>query len=94
MTTIKINKLTKEQHAVAREGGTEAPFSGKYNNEKRTGIYLCVSCDQELFDSKSKLLVWQGKGYGGINEYMENRDERINLFVSEILKNYPPVNES
>ena len=48
----------------------------------------------DIIDSKSKLLVWQGKGYGGINEYMKNRDERINLFVSEILKNYPPVNES
>ena len=48
----------------------------------------------DIIDSKSKVLVWQGKGYGGINEYMNNRDERINLFVSEILKNYPPVDES
>lgn len=48
----------------------------------------------DIIDSKSKLLVWQGKGYGGINEYMKSRDERINLFVSEILKNYPPDNES
>ena len=48
----------------------------------------------DIIDSKSKLLVWQGKGYGGISEYMKNRDERINLFVSEILKNYPPVSES
>ena len=48
----------------------------------------------DIIDSKSKLLVWQGKGYGGINEYMKNRDKRINLFVSEILKNYPPVDES
>ena len=48
----------------------------------------------DIIDSKSKVLVWQGKGYGGINEYMNKRDERINLFVSEILKNYPPVDES
>ena len=48
----------------------------------------------DIIDSRSKLLVWQGKGYGGINEYMKNRDERINLFVSEILKNYPPADES
>ena len=54
MTTIKKNKLTEDQYAVAREGATEPPFSGKYNNEKRTGIYLCVSCDQKLFDSKTK----------------------------------------
>jgi len=47
----------------------------------------------DIIDSKSKLLIWQGKGYGGINEYMKNRDERINLFVSQILKNYPPIEE-
>ena len=25
-----------------------------YNDEKRKGIYLCVTCDQKLFDSKTK----------------------------------------
>lgn len=54
MTTIKYNKLTKEQYAVAKEGATEPPFSGIYNDEKRIGVYLCVSCDQKLFDSKTK----------------------------------------
>jgi len=54
MTTIKRNKLTNQQFAVAREGATEAPFSGVYNDEKRKGIYLCVTCDQKLFDSKTK----------------------------------------
>ena len=28
------NKLTDTQYAVAREGATEAPFSGIYNDEK------------------------------------------------------------
>ena len=54
MTTIKKNKLTDKQYAVAREGATEPPFSGIYNDEKRQGIYLCVTCDQKLFDSKAK----------------------------------------
>ena len=44
----------------------------------------------DFVDAKTKLLVWQGKGYGGINEYSKNRDERIQTFVTEILKNYPP----
>ena len=34
MTTIKKNKLTDDQYAVAREGATEPPFSGAYNYEK------------------------------------------------------------
>lgn len=44
----------------------------------------------DLIDAKTKLLVWQGKGYGGINEYSDKRDERIQTFVTEILTNYPP----
>ena len=44
----------------------------------------------DFIDAKTKMLVWQGKGRGGISEYSKNRDERIGLFVSEILKNYPP----
>tara|TARA_A200000159_G_scaffold111990_1_gene105024 strand:+ start:121 stop:645 length:525 start_codon:yes stop_codon:yes gene_type:complete len=44
----------------------------------------------DLIDAKSKQLVWQGKGKGGISEYTKNRDERIGIFVAEILKNYPP----
>ena len=54
MTTIKRNKLTDDQYAVAREGATEPPFSGAYNYEKRKGSYLCVTCDQKLFDSEAK----------------------------------------
>ena len=45
----------------------------------------------DMIDAKTKNLVWQGKGYGGITEYSKNRDERIRNFVTEILSNYPPV---
>lgn len=43
-----------------------------------------------LIDAQTKQLVWQGKGRGGINENFKNRDERIALFVEEIVENYPP----
>lgn len=43
-----------------------------------------------IIDATTKQLVWQGKGKGGINEFMKNRDERITLFVEEIVQNYPP----
>jgi hypothetical protein len=44
-----------------------------------------------VIDGVSKQLIWQGKGRGGIQENMKNRDERISLFVQEIISNYPPV---
>ncbi len=47
-------KLTEEQYRVCRLGGTEAPWSGKLNDEKRAGVFYCVCCDSPLFDSRSK----------------------------------------
>ena len=43
-----------------------------------------------IIDATTKQLVWQGKGRGGIDENTKNRDERISLFVKEIVENYPP----
>ena len=58
---------------------------------------ISTSTRGELFidfiDVKSKRLVWQGKGYGGISEYSKNRDEKIDAFVQAILNTYPPEKE-
>lgn len=46
--------LSPEAYAVTRQHGTERPWSGAYNDEKRKGVYACVCCGQELFDSDTK----------------------------------------
>ena len=46
--------LTPEQYHIAREKGTEAPFSGRYHNFKGQGKYYCVCCGEELFSSETK----------------------------------------
>jgi peptide-methionine (R)-S-oxide reductase len=46
--------LTSEQFQVTRKKGTERPFSGKYNDFKEKGTYVCVCCDNPLFRSEDK----------------------------------------
>ncbi|AJG15028.1 MULTISPECIES: peptide-methionine (R)-S-oxide reductase MsrB [Pseudomonas] len=46
--------LDPEQYQVCRLKGTERPFSGKYNSERRDGIYHCICCGLPLFDAQTK----------------------------------------
>jgi peptide-methionine (R)-S-oxide reductase len=47
-------ELSPELYQVARKGGTEAPFTGKYVNEHAKGMYKCAVCGAELFSSDTK----------------------------------------
>jgi len=47
-------QLTPEQYRVTREGGTEVAFTGKYWDHHEDGVYTCVGCGLELFDSTTK----------------------------------------
>lgn len=49
-----MKELTPEEHRVLREGGTEAPFSGKYVDHHEAGMYRCKACGSELFSSLAK----------------------------------------
>jgi peptide-methionine (R)-S-oxide reductase len=46
--------LNGEQYHILREGGTERPFTGKLNSEKRKGVYYSAGCDRPLFRSEEK----------------------------------------
>ena len=47
-------RLSAEEYAVCRQGGTEPAFSGAYWDSKTPGIYRCACCDIELFRSNEK----------------------------------------
>ena len=39
---------------MLRQKGTEAPFTGEYDEVFEPGTYLCAGCGAELFDSDAK----------------------------------------
>jgi peptide-methionine (R)-S-oxide reductase len=47
-------QLTDDQYRITRQAGTEMAFSGKYYNNKDSGIYHCVCCGESLFSSEDK----------------------------------------
>jgi len=46
--------LTPEQYRVMRQGLTERPFEGAYNDFWEAGLYICAGCGAHLFRSESK----------------------------------------
>ncbi|MDA1316982.1 MAG: methionine-R-sulfoxide reductase [bacterium] len=52
MTTF--NKLTPEEERVILRKGTEMPFSGKYDDFKQPGTYVCKRCNAPLYKSADK----------------------------------------
>jgi len=46
--------LAPDTFSVCRLGGTERPFSGRFDKHFEAGVYHCVCCGSPLFRSESK----------------------------------------
>lgn len=46
--------LTPTQYEILRNHGTERSFTGSLLNNKEKGIYQCMGCKLDLFDSSTK----------------------------------------
>lgn len=81
--------LTPEQYAVARKGGTEAPYSSPLLKNKKKGIYACVCCSLPLFNSETKFESDTGwvSFYAPINEIhiIEKEDKTLAELRTEVL---------
>jgi len=53
MNTTNPN-LSPEQYNICFRKGTEPPGSGKWLHNEAKGMYVCVNCHQELFQSDTK----------------------------------------
>jgi len=48
------NILDPEVYQIAREKGTERPYTSRFENFKEVGIYYCAACGNALFKSDTK----------------------------------------
>lgn len=56
----KDEELDPELFHVAREKGTEIPYTGKYVETKDKGMYMCAICGTTLFLPIRNLIQAQG----------------------------------
>jgi peptide methionine sulfoxide reductase msrA/msrB len=53
-TKMKLNELSKPEIDIIINKGTEAPFTGEYNDFTEEGTYTCKQCDAPLYNSSAK----------------------------------------
>ncbi len=49
-----LEKLGPEKYQILRQAGTERAFTGAYEKNKATGVYMCGGCGAPLFASDTK----------------------------------------
>jgi len=72
---MKYNNLTSEEKRIIEDKGTEAPFSGEYDNFYEDGTFICRRCNAPLFSSKAKFEA--GCGWPAFDENFPNAVKRL-----------------
>lgn len=72
---MPYNKLNPQEEDIILDKGTEAPFSGEYDNFYEDGVFICRRCNAPLFSSESKFDA--GCGWPSFDEDYPNAVKRI-----------------
>ncbi|QLL78854.1 peptide-methionine (R)-S-oxide reductase MsrB [Ligilactobacillus saerimneri] len=86
VTKKDLEHLTPLQYKVTQEAGTEAPFTGKYDNFFEDGIYVDVVSGEPLFSSLDK--YDSGCGWPAFTKPLvklqEKRDQSFGMERTEV----------
>lgn len=72
---MKYNKLTPEEEKVIVGKGTEAPFTGEYDDFWVEGTYVCRRCNTPLYESTAKF--HSGCGWPSFDQEIKGRVKKI-----------------
>lgn len=72
---MEYNILTPEEKNVIENKGTEAPFTGEYDDFYEEGTFICRRCNTPLFASKAKFDA--GCGWPAFDESFKNAVKRL-----------------
>ena len=73
-----FSHLTTEEQYILKDKGTEAPFTGEYNERFDAGVFICRACENPLYESNTKFN--SGCGWPSFDDEIEgaiNRHEDL-----------------
>ena len=74
MTKDYFSHLTTEEQYILKDKGTEAPFTGEYNEHFEAGVFICRACENPLYESNTKFN--SGCGWPSFDDEIEGAIHR------------------